>query len=114
MNVGVKKLDIFFFQTTAGTEPVRDWFLTLSKDERKIVGDDILKIQYCWPIGKPLVDSLGHGLWEVRSQLGDKIVRIIFCIDNKKMLLLHGFVKKTQKTPQQELELALKRKKQLV
>ena len=114
MVVRTKKLDIFFFQTMAGSEPVREWLISLPKNDRKIIGDDILKIQYCWPIGKPLVDSLGNGLWEVRSQLGDRIARVIFYIENKKMILLHGFIKKTQKTPQQELELALKRKKQLV
>lgn len=76
MSVATKKLDISFFCTKTGAEPVREWLLTLPKGERKIVGDDVLKAQYCWPIGKPLVDSLGYGLWEVRSRLDDKIIRI--------------------------------------
>src|SRR5438132_14348734 len=73
----------------------------------------MLKVQYCWPIGKPLVGNLGNGLWEVRSNLQDRIVRVLFCVEGKKMILLHGFIKKTQKTPKQELDLALRRKNQL-
>jgi phage-related protein len=88
--------------------------LSLSKDERKILGDDILKVQYCWPICKPLVGSLGHGLWEVRSRLGNRIARVIFFVDGQTMVLLHGFIKKTQKTPKHELDLALRRKHQLI
>lgn len=110
----VRKLDVRFFAGDGGNEPVRKWLLTLTRDERKIIGDDVLKVQYCWPIGKPLVDSLGDGLWEVRSNLGGRIARIIFYVGGDEMILLHGFIKKTQKTPKQELALALKRKKQLL
>jgi phage-related protein len=109
-----KKLDVLFFQTYHGNEPVREWLLSMAKDERKIIGDDVLKVQYCWPIGKPLVGSLGNGLWEVRSRLGDRIARVIFYVEGQTMVLLHGFIKKTQKTPRHELALALKRKNQLM
>jgi len=85
----------------------------LPKEERKIIGEDVLKVQYCWPIGKPLVDGLGRGLWEVRSRLETRIARVIFYVEDGKMILLHGFIKQTQKTPQQDIDLALKRKKQL-
>jgi len=85
----------------------------LAKKERKIIGDDVLKVQYCWPIGKPLVGSLGGGLWEVRSRLGERIARVMFCVEGGTMVLLHGFVKKTQKTPKHELDVALKRMNQL-
>jgi phage-related protein len=102
-----------FFRTDVGIEPVREWLLSLTKDERKAVGDDALKVQYCWPIGKPLVGNLGNGLWEVRSGFGDRIARVIFCVEGRIMVLLHGFVKKTQKTPRHELDLAMKRKAQL-
>jgi phage-related protein len=108
-----KKLEILFFRTEHGNEPVREWLLSMARDERKAIGDDILKVQYCWPIGKPLVGSLGNGLWEVRSRLGDRIARVLFCIQGRTMVLLHGFVKKTQKTPPYELDLAMKRMKQL-
>ena len=64
------------------------------------------------PIGMPLVRSPGQELWEVRSSLtGGKIARVIFCVDESRLVLLHGFIKKSQKTPQREIELALKRKK---
>lgn len=108
-----RKLDAVFFRTEQGTEPVRESLLTLSKAERKTIGDDVLKVQYCWPIGKPLVDNLGSGLWEVRSRLGDRIARVIFCVDGQTMVLLNGFVKKTRKTPKRELDLAAKRLNQL-
>jgi phage-related protein len=90
-------LDAAFFKSENGNEPVREWLLSLSKSERKIIGDDVLKVQYCWPIGKPLVGSLGSGLWEVRSRLGDRIARVIFVVEGRAMVLLHGFIKKTQK-----------------
>ncbi|MFI5381001.1 MAG: type II toxin-antitoxin system RelE/ParE family toxin [Tepidisphaerales bacterium] len=114
MNQTERKLDAIFFRMDNGNEPVRDWLLSLTKSERKIIGDDVLKVQYCWPIGKPLVGSLGHGLWEVRSRLGDRIARVIFYVEGPTMVLLNGFIKKAQKTPKRELDLAIKRKSQLL
>jgi phage-related protein len=73
----------------------------------------VLKVQYCWPIGKPFVGSLGNGLWEVRSRVEDRIARVIFFVRRSTMVLLHGFIKKTQKTPDDELALARKRQKEL-
>jgi phage-related protein len=108
-----RKLDVVFFKNEQGTEPVREWLLSLPKAERKQIGDDVLKVQYCWPIGKPLVGNLGSSLWEVRSRLEDRIARVIFCMEASEMVLLHGFVKKTQKTPKHELDLAIKRMNQL-
>jgi len=108
-----RKLDAAFFRTEQGNEPVREWLLSLPKSDRKIIGSDVLKVQYCWPIGKPLVGNLGSGLWEVRSRLEDRIARVIFCIEGRTMVLLNGFIKKTQKTPKYELDLAVKRKKQM-
>ncbi len=108
-----RKLDAVFFKTDQGNEPVREWLLTLTKAQRNIIGDDVLKVQYCWPIGKPLVGNLSEGLWEVRSGLGDQIARVIFCVEGPTMVLLHGFIKKTRKTPKRELDLAVKRLSQL-
>ncbi|HUO07437.1 MAG TPA: type II toxin-antitoxin system RelE/ParE family toxin [Phycisphaerae bacterium] len=108
-----RNLDAVFFKTSSGNEPVRDWLLSLPKSERKIIGDDILKVQYCWPIGKPMVGGMGTGLWEVRSRLEDRIARVIFYVEGQTMVRLHGFIKKTQKTPKQELELAIKRMNQV-
>lgn len=104
-------LEAVFYIADSGAEPVKDWLKSLSKEERKIIGSDIDLVQQGWPIGKPLVDGLGNGLWEVRSKLGDRIARIIFYLEGNQMVLLTGFIKKTQKTPLQELELAKKRKK---
>jgi phage-related protein len=113
MSDGEKKLDVLFFRTEIGNEPVREWLLSLSKQDRKTIGEDILKVQFCWPIGKPLVGGLGGGLWEVRSRLSGRIGRVIFCVEGRTMVLLHGFIKKTQRTPAHELDLALRRKRQL-
>ena len=107
------KLNALFYRTDRGKEPVREWLLSLAKSERKIIGDDVLKVQYCWPIGKPLVGNLGDDLWEIRSRLGDRIARVIFCLEGPTMVLLHGFIKKTQKTPRHELDLAAKRRNRL-
>ena len=108
-----RKLDAVFFRTDTGSEPVREWLLSLAKGERKIIGGDVLKVQHCWPVGKPLVGNLGAGLWEVRSRLRDGVARVIFCVEGPTMVLLHGFIKKTRKTPRRELDLAVKRMNQL-
>jgi phage-related protein len=107
-----RPLKVVFFKTEAGNEPVREWLKALSKEDCKIIGTDILTVQYAWPIGKPLVDNLGDGLWEIRSRLDNRIARTLFVMVNQEIVLLHGFIKKQQKTPQDELELAKKRKKQ--
>lgn len=109
-----KKLTARFFLTGAGRKPVRDWLMELPVNDRRSVGKDIQKVEFGWPIGMPYCRPLGHGLWEVRSDLSDnRIGRVIFCIADGEMVLLHGFVKKSQKTPSQEIELALRRKKEL-
>ena len=80
--------------------------------DRKIIGEDIKDVEYSWPLGMPLVRSLDHGLWEVRSNLsGSRIARVIFCVDEGRLVLLHGFIKKSQKTPQKDMELARRQKK---
>ena len=107
-----RPLDVVFFRTDTGNEPVREWLKSLPKEECRVVGADILTVQYAWPPGKPLVDSLGDGIWEVRSRLGNRIARTLFIVVDEEIILLHGFIKKTQKTPTDELNLAKKRKKQ--
>jgi len=103
-------LEVIFFRAASGSEPVRDWIKSLSTEKKLIIGEDIKFVQLSWPVGKPTVGSLGNGLWEVRSRFDDSIARVIFHFDDKKIILLHGFIKKTQKTPKQELDLARKRK----
>ncbi|HEV2330008.1 MAG TPA: type II toxin-antitoxin system RelE/ParE family toxin [Verrucomicrobiae bacterium] len=107
-----RPLKVVFFKTEAGNEPVREWLKALSKEDCKAIGADILTVQYAWPVGKPLVDNLGDGLWEVRSRLGNGIARTLFAVVDQEIVLLHGFIKKLQKTPPDELALARKRKKQ--
>jgi phage-related protein len=107
-----RPLQVVFFRTGSGNEPVREWLKELPKEECKVIGADILTVQYAWPVGKPLVDNLGDGLWEVRSRLGNRIARTLFAVVDEEIVLLHGFIKKQQKTPPDALDLAKKRKRQ--
>jgi phage-related protein len=107
-----RPLRVIFFRTDTDNEPVREWLLDLPKEDCKIIGTDILTVQYAWPVGKPLVDNLGDGIWEVRSRLGNRIARTLFAVVNQEIVLLHGFIKKQQRTPQDEFDLAKKRKRQ--
>ena len=109
-----RPLKIVFFKTQAGNEPVRDWLKELPKAERKSIGDDVLTVQFAWPVGKPLVDSLGQGIWEIRTPLMNRIGRTLFFVHNEKIILLHGFIKKTKRTPGDDLGLARKRKAQFL
>ena len=114
MASSLKKLQARFFETETGRKPVKEWLLDLARDDRRVVGKDIQKVEFGWPIGMPYCRPLGHGLWEVRSDLTDgTIARVMFCIVAGEMVLLHGFIKKTQKTPAREIDLALKRKREL-
>lgn len=106
-------LDVRFYATRTGAEPVRDWLRTLPNDIRKIIGDDIKTVQLGWPIGMPLVRNMEPGLWEVRINLPDGIARVLFTTDGSIMVLVHGFIKKTRQTPKQDLELARKRMKEV-
>lgn len=109
-----KKITGRFYASANGRRPVREWLLDLTKDDRRTIGTDIQKVEFGWPIGMPYCRSLGHGLWEVRSDLtGGRIARVIFCITGGEMILLHGFVKKTQKTPPQEIALAIRRRREI-
>jgi phage-related protein len=110
----VKRLPANFYALGSGREPVREWLKKLDVEDRKLIGEDIKDVEFSWPIGMPLCRSLGAGLWEVRSQLaGGRIARIIFCVHQGRMVLLHGFMKKTQKTQPREIELAAKRMKEI-
>jgi phage-related protein len=108
----LKRLPARFYRSDSGREPVRQWLKSLEAQDRRIIGEDIKDVEFSWPIGMPLVRSLGRELWEVRSSLPHgHIARVIFCVEKDSMVLLHGFIKKTHKTPKQEIDLALKRKK---
>ena len=102
-------LGVGFYQSPSGTEPVRDWLRQLPAYERHAIGEDIKTIQFRWPLGMPLVRKITGDIWEVRTNLPTRIARVLFCVKAGKMVLLHGFIKKTQATPQQEIDLALSR-----
>jgi phage-related protein len=107
------KLRVLFYRSSSDREPVRDWLRSLSRKSRKTIGDDIKTVQYGWPLGMPLVRSLGDGLWEVRSRLRDGVARIIFLAEGGLMILLHGFIKKSRRTPRKELAVAKRRAAEL-
>ncbi len=106
-------LHVRFFKTDADNEPVREWLRSLSATEKKIIGEDVKTVQFGWPLGMPLVAHLGGDIWEVRIRLQTRIARILFALEGNIMVLLHGFIKKQQKTPKPDLDLAKERLKQL-
>jgi len=109
-----KKLRACFYKLSSGKEPVREWLLGLDREDRKAIGVDIKTVEFGWPIGMPMCKPLGGGLYEVRSNLRNAtIARVFFCIQGNSMVFLHAFIKKSQKTPGKELELALKRLKEV-
>ena len=108
----LQKLNAVFYKSKIGTEPVRDWLKRMPKEARKAIGEDIAYVQYKWPIGKPRVDHLHGAVWEVRTSLTNRIARTMFAVESDVMVLLHGFIKKTQATPQAEIDLAEKRYKE--
>lgn len=102
-------LSVKFFCTAAGNEPVREWLTGLKREDRKAIGQDIKTAQYGWPLGMPLIRKLEPGLWEIRSHISDGIARVLFTVDGGVMVLLHGFVKKSQKMPAADLKTARQR-----
>lgn len=98
-----------FFRLDSGREPVRDWLKGLRARDRKAIGEDIKTLQFGWPIGMPLARKIDNQLWELRSSLPGGISRTFFTVYGDDIVLLHGFVKKSQKTPAKELALAKRR-----
>jgi phage-related protein len=110
---GPRKIPVVFYRTRAGVEVVRNWLRDLDEADRHAIGQDLMRVQYRWPIGMPLCRSLGEGLWEVRSTLpSSRIARVLFSVQQGRILALHGFIKKTQKTPAEDLALARRRNKE--
>ena len=115
MKAPVKVIVARFYRLPGGREPVRDWLLKLRPGDRRIVGQDIMAVEFGWPCRAPLCKSLANcaGLFEVRSRLrGGQSARVFFCVSSKDMILLHGFVKKSRATPQNDLKLANRRMKE--
>ena len=92
---------------------MRDWLKTFSREDRRLIGIDIQTVQFSWPIGKPLADHIEGDIWEIRTRLDNRIARLLFVIENSSVVLLHGFIKKTQKTPIVELKVAQQRLKRM-
>jgi phage-related protein len=107
------RLPVLFYRTRAGNEPVREWLKELPPIERARIGADLYRVQSEWPVGMPLCRSLGGGLREIRSSLlSNRIARIMFFIEDDEIYVVHGFIKKTRKTPPEEIELARRRFKE--
>ena len=109
-----QKIPLIFFRSEEGNEPVREWLKGLPEIERHVIGKDLLRAQWRWPVGMPLCRPLGSGLWEIRTDLPTKkTARVLLCVYREHLVALHGFVKKTRKTPDEDLEIARKRKREL-
>lgn len=103
-----------FYRTDVGAEPALEWLRSLERADRRTIGLDLMRVQFGWPIGMPLVRSLKGGLWEVRSTLpSQRIARLLLCFHQGTLVVLHGFIKKTQKTPAEDLALARRRMKEV-
>jgi len=109
-----RKIPLIFYRQPPGSEPVREWLKELPEAERQAIGKDLLRAQWRWPVGMPLCRPLGNGLWEVRTNLPTKrTARVMLCLYREHLVALHGFIKKTRATPDDDLALARKRQKEL-
>jgi phage-related protein len=109
-----QKIPLIFYRTGAGSEPVREWLKGLPEVERQAIGKDLLRAQWRWPLGMPLCRPLGNGMWEVRTDLPTKrTARVLLCLYCGHLVALHGFIKKTRTTPDEDLTLARQRQKEL-
>jgi phage-related protein len=110
----MKTISVHFYKSEAGNEPVREWLKSLSVDDKMTIGQDIKAVEYGWPLGMPLVRKMDKDLWEVRSDISDKtIARVFFTVKDGCMVLLHGIIKKSQKTPENDLKIARERRNQV-
>lgn len=113
--MSIKRIAARFYVTTTGASPVRDWLVRLPVEDRRQVGHDVRDVEFGWPVGMPLCRPMGSGLWEVRSNLPSRrIARVLFCVADSELILLHGFIKKTQKTPTSDLRIATNRMKEVL
>lgn len=108
------EIPVVFYRSPTGAEPVRDWLRGLPEGDRRVIGADLALVQVGWPVGMPLCRPLSGGLWEVRSDLPSRrIARLLFFVHENRIGVVHGFIKKTQKTPPGDLELARKRMQEM-
>jgi phage-related protein len=109
-----RKIPLVFYSSRNGVEPVRDWLKGLPVAERRAIGSDLLRAQWRWPVGMPLCRPLSDGLWEIRTDLSTgRTARVLICLYRGHLVALHAFIKKTRTTPEDDLALARKRRKEL-
>ena len=108
-----RPISVRFFCLDSGREPVREWLRSRRPEDRKVIGEDIKTLQFGWPVGMPLARKMDSNLWELRSNLERGVARTFFTVYEDQIVLLHGFVKKSQKTPANELALAKRRLRKL-
>jgi phage-related protein len=114
MTNALKPVPLRFWRSATGREPVREWLTALPDHDRRVMGRDMAKVQYGWPIGLPLCRPLHGGLWEVRSSLPSKReARVLFGFHDGMLIALHAFIKKTRKTAPDEMGLARQRMKEV-
>lgn len=108
------KIPLAFYRSSFRNEPVREWLKGLPQSERQTIGKDLLRAQWRWPLGMPLCRPMGDGLWEIRTNLStNRTSRVLLCLYRGQLIALHGFIKKTRATPQQDLALARKRQQEV-
>ena len=108
------EIPVVFYRTSRGAEPVLEWLRSLPADDRRVIGTDLATVQFGWPIGMPLCRPLGNGLWEVRSSLSSRrIARLLFFVEESRIGVVHGLIKKTRKTPPDDLDLARRRMREM-
>ena len=108
-----RKTPLVFYRTRAGSAVVRTWLRSLAAEDRNLIGQDLMRAQFRWPVAMPLCRALGDGLWEVRSELSHhRIARVVFFVQSGCMVVVHAFIKKKQKIPAEDLQLARKRKRE--
>ena len=113
-NGPMPKVQLVFYRSDRGNEPVREWLRAMIEDHRLAVGRDLQRAQYRWPVGMPLCRPMGRGLWEIRTSLSNRtIARVFVCHHEGRLYALHGFIKKTQTTPADELNTALRRQRKV-
>ena len=106
-----EKITVRFYKSSSGNEPVKDWLISLCKDDKRIIGEDIKMVEFGWPLGMPLVRKMDKDLWEVRSDITNReIARMMFTVKNGLMVLLHGFKKKSESTLPNDLKIAKDRR----
>jgi len=115
MAARIQPIPLSFWRSAMGREPLREWLRQLDKADRAIIGGDLRTLQFGWPIGMPLVRKLADHIWEVRSALSTRReARLLFSANERGIVVLSGFIKKSQKTPGTEIALARRRLKDLV